>query len=84
MTRKKIHVTVEDIANGYRYDPTGCPTSLALQREFGKGISVGPDNWGFEIGGMHHLSKRAQQFIRHFDAHLAVEPFAFFIEVPDA
>ena len=82
MTRKKIHVTAEDIAKGERYDPTGCPTSLALQREFGQDISVGPDNWSFERGDMLHLSRRTQDFIFRFDGRLTVEPFNFFTEVP--
>lgn len=85
MTRKKIHVTAEDIANGVPSMKRACPVALAIQRETNLHdvVYVHKAVWTWRMK-QFDLARSAWQFITRFDNNLPVEPFAFFTEVPDA
>ena len=87
MTRKKIHVTAEDIANGVREASKACPIALALHRETGLDAINVLSKWKSLTHPMMayiDLPRSALIFMERFDEGMAVNPFNFFTDVPDA
>lgn len=92
MTRKKIHVTAEDIANGEPESAYRCPVALAIARRLGVSegqVGVAMGDWECFSEGYFleqiALSDSANRFIHRFDDYDdGVQPFNFFTEVPNA
>lgn len=76
----KVNVTEQDIKVGARFDPTGCPISLAVSRAMG----CFAETRGFEIT-LHNGSTSIQvdvprsvrERIYAFDTYGKMEPFSF-------
>ena len=85
MTRKKIHVTAEDIAQGKHWSRSQCPVTLAIRRSLNvsSGILVHGKRWD-DGTHVYDLPRSAQSFIRKFDGLGPVKPLSFWTEVPDA
>lgn len=65
----KVSVTQEDIQKGVPGDSARCPIHRALRRAVG-----GEDGWNLLV---ENMPLEVIQFVRRFDAGLAVEPFTF-------
>lgn len=84
MTRKKIHVTADDIAKGRPASKASCPIALAIKRETNlTSVNVNRKSWSIQ-GFNRRLGTTAIRFIDDFDSHDTVQPFTFITEVPDA
>jgi len=81
MSRVRIDVTQEDIANGEQTAPWSCPVGQAITRCYGPhGGVVATD---VKIKHMVVLLPyEATRFIRDFDNGRPVKPFSFMLELP--
>ncbi len=77
-----ISVTQEDICNGKRKSNNNCPVALALNRQAGKGHSMG---FGIckKVGSKFRYFRtppEVYEFVILFDAGIPVLPFEFELE----
>jgi hypothetical protein len=86
----EINVTLEDILRGKSCKLTECPIALAIKRHTKDNIapSVGPDGveWfdsGYETFVINELSGDVLQRIQDFDDGGGMEPFRFYLDIPD-
>lgn len=81
----KIHVTQEDIDRGIALSCLACPVARAVQRyvgtsqveAYGFGILAFDDD--YHQVAKYHTPRSVMQFMRRFDAHGSVRPFAFLL-----
>lgn len=81
MSKIKISVTAEDIANGKIAEAYECPISLAIGRALGtNGVGV-CGSW-IDLNGKHlEISELAANFVSEYDYGNFVEPFEFELEI---
>lgn len=87
MSRIRVEVTAEDIAEGVPGNATYCPIALALQRRLDALAGVANDAWGVadekgHIKGTFPMTARARLFVLAFDRGAAVYPSTFVLEGP--
>jgi hypothetical protein len=82
----KITVTREDIQNGRRHNPSGCPVGLAIQRA---GVPYCCVTGGAVVMRHEHrgttallLPEAVQNWIADFDQARSVEPISFELGLP--
>jgi hypothetical protein len=88
----RIEVTKEDIENGKRQDPYGCPVACALKRVTGIPVRVGVFTASIDDGTpyFHYVPLPAEvaKFITAFDTNsidtaALIVPFSFEFEYPE-
>ena len=85
MTRVRVSVTAEDIAQGKPYVCWGCPVAIAMTRTLGYPVAVDEWRWFMEEGSvrrLHGLPDAVQAFVKAYDQQQPVAPFSFTVEVP--
>ena len=82
MTRVRVSVTAEDIAQGTPYHSWGCPIAIAMTRALGHPVGV-DEKWCWfvekegDVRHLHGLPEAVQAFVRAYDQQQPVAPFSF-------
>lgn len=78
--RYSISITAEDIKEGRRVDPHGCPIARAAKRSMGEGVCVGPS--GIKLHGKWWpIPAQAKAFMLDYDTGMRCRCFPFTFEM---
>ena len=81
--KRLFRVTAAHIADGKRGADTSCPIALAFaDAGYAAHVFYGKFRLSSDAAfNRRHLSAKAHEFVRRFDAYLPVEPFNFYADV---